>query len=642
MNSGFLDNFRKLGFFALVCFLSSCGSSNFDYGSWNISGNGGGGGSNLLNFTPSELVVVLQNGSEKRVSLPPSEEFSIDLTGGQFVKIGIRESSDRMFWMVSCGGDLTNTEPGSCRGETDVIFLDSLGGELDLGFLERIGGKLKPENNPLKQFDKDRDGVSDFDDLDSEFPWKDIDGDNWHDWDIDHDGWNDGDQNHDGWDDGDIDHDGWNDGDQNHDGWDDGFCERHKDICRNGDIIDDFVTCQSLECLRDNFCSVFAQHPECLNDGDSLRGDFCSAHPHKPRCRDDKGFCHWFPNSKGCRDEPGFCKNRPHHPECSGPHDDFCSTHKGHPECGGPGFCDRFPNHSSCDDGSFCERYPNHDACGGGGDFCQRNPYHPECNNGGFCDLNPGHPDCDEGSDWCELNPEDPECDEDNDWCDLNPGHPDCDGDDDENDESGSLWVDYVSLNHHFYANENAHFTGQAGDKPRLSSVSFLVRNYDSEGQIEAEWEACEEVAHDDGSWYDCWVDTREYEDAAYEVCWKAYGWDTGDWVIDCDEGWFDNTPPSVHQIDPEDDTNHESGSIRLLGEAADNLALDRVIFRIDEVFDNMEFWVECEIVTLANGNFECHPDLDPGSYRWQMVAYDKAGNASDTEWWTFEVLSND
>jgi len=66
------------------------------------------------------------------------------------------------------------------------------------------------------------------------------------------------------------------------------------------------------------------------------------------------------------------------------------------------------------------------------------------------------------------------------------------------------------------------------------------------------------------------------------------------------------------------------------------------VIFRIDEVLDDVEFWVECEIIALANGNFECHPDLDPGSYWWQMVAYDKAGNASDTEWWSFEVLSND
>ena len=238
MNSGFLGNFRKLVFLTLACFLSSCGSSDsdFDHGSWNISGNGGG--SNLLNSTSSELIVVLQNGRGKRVSLPPSEEFSVDLTGGQFVKIGIRESDDDVFWMVSCGGDFTNTEPDSCRGETDVIFLDSSGGDLDLGFLERIGGKLKPEHNPLKQLDKDRDGVSDFEDLDSEFPWKDIDSDNWHDWDVDHDG--------------------WNDGDQNHDGWDDGFCERHKDICRNEDIIDDFVTCQSLECLHDNFCSVFS------------------------------------------------------------------------------------------------------------------------------------------------------------------------------------------------------------------------------------------------------------------------------------------------------------------------------------------------------------------------------------------------
>ena len=82
MNSGFLDNFRKLGFFALVCFLSSCGSSNFDYGSWNISGNGGGGGSNLLNFTPSELVVVLQNGSEKRVSFDTTLGFRASCAHG--------------------------------------------------------------------------------------------------------------------------------------------------------------------------------------------------------------------------------------------------------------------------------------------------------------------------------------------------------------------------------------------------------------------------------------------------------------------------------------------------------------------------------------------------------------------------------
>ena len=631
MKSVFFRFFQKIVFLAVFCLLSSCSSSpNLGNGSWNISGNGGGMSSmNSIMTTASELLVILQDGSKKIMPLPVSEEFSIDLPGGQFIKIGIKQSDDHVFWMVSCGSDFTNIEPDSCTEETDVIFLGSSGGELDLGSLERVGGKLKPEHNPLKDLDSDRDGVSDFEDNDSEFPWKDVDGDDWHDWDINRDGWDDGDENR----------DGWNDGDENRDGWDDGFCKRHKDICRNEDMIDDFVTCQSLECLRDNFCSVFVQHPECLNDGDSLRGDFCSAHPHKPRCRDEKGFCHWFPNSKGCRDEPGFCKNRPHHPECRGPHDDFCLTHKGHPECGGPGFCNRFPNHSSCDDDSFCEKHPNHDACGGGGDFCERHPYHPECNNGGFCDLNPEHPDCDNGPDWCDLNPEDPECDEDNDWCDLNPEHPDCD-DDDGTDESGSLWVDYVSLDHHFYANNNAQFTGQAGDTPRLSSVSFLVRNYNSEGQIETEWEHCEEPAHDDGPSYDCWVDTREYDDAAYEVCWKAYGWDTGDWVIDCDEGWFDNTPPMVHQIDPEN--NSDLGFLnRLLGEASDNIALDRVVFRIDNILDSNEFWVECEIDVSGNGNIECPVDLPPGSYWWQMVAYDKAGNANDTEWWGFELISN-